>query len=49
MVHSQKLNFLTNVHSLIIGILTLSLMVFIFNPELVLNSIAIGVANLLNL
>ena len=32
---------LTNIHSFIIGVLTLSLMIFIFNPELLLNSIAI--------
>lgn len=41
--------FLTNVHSFLIGFLTLSLMIFIFNPELLLNSIAIITSLILNL
>lgn len=42
-------NTLTNVHSFIIGILTLSIMIFILNPELLLNSIAICISLLLKL
>ncbi len=37
---------LSNIHSLIIGILTLSIMLFIFNPELIMQSVAI-IANFL--
>ncbi len=45
-VSSGASNYLSTVHSLIIGILTLSIMLFIFNPELILQSVAI-IANLL--
>lgn len=42
-------NPLTNLHSFLIGFLTLSLMIFILNPELLLNSIAITTSFLLNI
>ena len=45
----DKNEHLTNVHSFIIGILTLSIVIFILNPELLLNSIAIGIGLVLNL
>ena len=40
---------LSNVHSFIIGTLTISIMIFILNPELLLNSIAIITSLILNL
>lgn len=40
---------LTNSHSFIVGVLTLTIMIFILNPELLLNSIAIITSLILNL
>lgn len=40
---------LSNAHSFIIGTLTISIMIFILNPELLLNSIAIITSLILNL
>ena len=45
----NKYDLLSNLHSFIIGVLTLSLMLFILNPELLLNSIAIISSSILNL
>nr|YP_010412004.1 NADH dehydrogenase subunit 2 [Auricularia villosula]URP31164.1 NADH dehydrogenase subunit 2 [Auricularia villosula] len=42
-------NILSNAHSFIIGTLTISIMIFILNPELLLNSIAIITSLILNL
>ena len=42
-------NLVSNVHSLLIGVLTMFIINFIFNPILIFNSIAIIVANSLNL
>nr|YP_010233339.1 NADH dehydrogenase subunit 2 [Auricularia heimuer]QSX43104.1 NADH dehydrogenase subunit 2 [Auricularia heimuer] len=42
-------NMLSNAHSFIIGTLTISIMIFILNPELLLNSIAIITSLILNL
>nr|WUR10606.1 NADH dehydrogenase subunit 2 [Elmerina hispida] len=41
--------FLTNSHSFLVGVLTLTIMIFILNPELLLNSIAIITSLILNL
>ena len=45
----NEYDLLSNLHSFIIGVLTLSLMLFILNPELLLNSIAIISSSILNL
>ena len=45
----DKYDFISNIHSFIISVLTLSLMIFIFNPELLLNSIAIISSLILNI
>ena len=45
----KEYDLLSNLHSFIIGVLTLSLMLFILNPELLLNSIAIISSSILNL
>ena len=45
----NKYEILSNLHSFIIGTLTLSLMLFILNPELLLNGIAIITSSILNL
>lgn len=46
---SIKDSLITNVHSLLIGILTIFILIFIINPELLLNSIAIIVSLILNI
>ena len=45
----NELSILSNAHSFIIGTLTISIMIFILNPELLLNSIAIITSLILNL
>lgn len=48
-VHLIKSQLLSNIHSLLIGILTIFIIIFIFNPELLLNSIAIISSLILNI
>jgi NADH-ubiquinone oxidoreductase chain 2 len=45
----NNINILSNIHSFFIGILTLFIMIFILNPELILNSIALLCCFCLNL
>ena len=40
---------LSNIHSFLIGIITMSLILFIFNPEIILNTIAIMTSFILNI
>ena len=44
----NNINIFSNIHSFFIGILTLFIMIFILNPELILNSIAIITSLILN-
>ena len=46
---SPEILLINNVHSLLIGILTIFIIIFIFNPELLLNGIAIIVAFLIKI